>query len=77
MAEAEWKPLRMLMDADVLRYSVFFIAMTGAALSAHTNQLIPMDFVARSLSRVNRVRLRVLLSAFTVTICYLLVKGGL
>ena len=60
-----------------LRYSVFFIAMTGAALSAHTGQLIAMDFVTRMLSRAARVRLQMLLRAFTVGISFLLVKGGL
>ena len=62
---------------EVLRYSVFFIAMTGAALSAHTGQLIAMDFVTRMLGRSARVRLKILLRLFTIVICGLLVEGGL
>jgi TRAP-type C4-dicarboxylate transport system permease small subunit len=61
---------------EIIRYSVFFIAMTGAALSAHTGQLIAMDFVTRMISPQNRARLRVVLRLFTIAICVLLVVGG-
>lgn len=61
---------------ELLRYAVFFIAMTGAALSAHTGQLIAMDFVTRLLAPTTRARLQVLLQAFTLAICGFMVKGG-
>ena len=62
---------------EVLRYSVFFIAMTGAALSAQTGQLIAMDFVTRMLEQSQRMRLQVLLRLFTIAACVLLIEGGL
>ncbi len=62
---------------ELIRYSVFFIAMTGAALSAHTQQLIAMDFVTRMLAPRGRARLKIILRLFTVFVCILLVKGGL
>lgn len=62
---------------ELLRYAVFFIAMTGAALSAHTGQLIAMDFVTRLLGATMRARLQVVLQAFTLAICLFMVKGGL
>jgi TRAP-type C4-dicarboxylate transport system permease small subunit len=61
---------------EIIRYSVFFIAMTGAALSAHTEQLIAMDFVTRMISPRTRARLRVVLRLFTVAVCVLLIIGG-
>jgi TRAP-type C4-dicarboxylate transport system permease small subunit len=61
---------------ELIRYGVFFIAMTGAALSAHTRQLIAMDIVSRVVSPMSRARLRVVLRAVTIGLCTLLVIGG-
>lgn len=61
---------------ELIRYSVFFIAMTGAALSAQTEQLISMDFVTRLLPADRRAWLRLLLRLFTISMCILLVIGG-
>ena len=61
---------------DIIKHSVFFIAMTGAALSAHTEQLISMDFVTRLLPASRRAWLRLLLRLFTVAMCILLAVGG-
>jgi TRAP-type C4-dicarboxylate transport system permease small subunit len=62
---------------EVLRYSVFFIAMTGAALSAHTKQIIRMDVMTRVLSPRGRAYVRLLTAVFTVGICWLLFQAGL
>lgn len=62
---------------DVIRYSVFFTAMAGAALSAHTGQLIAMDFVTRMLSPRPRAYLQIALRLFTIAMCLLLVVYGL
>ena len=62
---------------EVICYSVFFIAMTGAALSAQTSQLIAMDFLTRLLPPDRRALLRVLLQLFTVVVCALFVVGGM
>lgn len=61
---------------ELIRYSVFFIAMTGAALSAHTEQLIAMDFVTRMLRPRRRAQLRVVLRVLTIAVCVLLIVGG-
>lgn len=61
---------------ELIRYSVFFIAMTGAALSAHTEQLIAMDFVTRLVKPRRRAQLRVVLRLFTICVCVLLIVGG-
>ena len=58
---------------EIIRYSVFFIAMAGAALSAQTKQLIAMDFVTRLLPANRRAALRLVLRTFTMTVCVLLV----
>lgn len=62
---------------EIIRYAVFFIAMTGAALSAQTEQLIAMDFVSRLLSSRGRARLTVVLRVVTLAACALLVVGGM
>ncbi|MCG8421660.1 MAG: TRAP transporter small permease [Proteobacteria bacterium] len=62
---------------EIIRYAVFFIAMAGAALSAHTGQLIAMDFVTRLLQARRRAQLRIFLRLFTLSVCALLIVGGL
>ena len=62
---------------EALRYSVFFIAMTGAALSAHTKQVIRMDVLTRLLSPKGRAIARIITTVFTIFICFLLAYAGL
>ncbi|MEM9488197.1 MAG: TRAP transporter small permease subunit [Myxococcota bacterium] len=62
---------------EIIRYSVFFIAMTGAALSAHTEQLIAMDFVTRLLRARRRAQLKLLLRLFTAAMCVVLIITSL
>lgn len=62
---------------EVLRYSVFFIAMTGAALSAHTKQVIRMDVLTRILSPKGRSYARIATALFTIFICFFLAYSGM
>ncbi len=61
---------------EVIRYSVFFIAMTGAALAAQTNQLIRMDVLTRALSPRGRAVARICTAAFTIAVCFVLAHAG-
>lgn len=61
---------------DAIRYSVFFIAMTGAALSAQAERQIAMDFVTRMLSPRGRAWLRLTLRFFVIAMCGVLAVGG-
>lgn len=70
----QWSPAWTF---ELLRYSVFFIAMFGAALAAHTKQLIAMDVLTRALSPRNRLVVQVVTGLFVIFVCYLLIDGGL
>lgn len=61
---------------DALRISVFFIAMTGAALSAHTKQIIRMDVLTRILSPRGRALARIATALFTIAVCFFLAYAG-
>lgn len=62
---------------EVLRYCVFFIAMTGAALSAHTKQVIRMDVLTRILPPKGRAYTRIVTALFTIFICFFLAYAAL
>ena len=61
---------------EVIRYSVFCIAMTGSALAAQRKRLISMDVLSRLLSSKARAVLRIVLAFFTVAMCLLLAHGA-
>ena len=62
---------------EIIRYCVFFIAMTGASLAAARSRMINMDVVTRLLKPKTRAGLRVATSLFVVAVCFLLFKGGM
>jgi TRAP-type C4-dicarboxylate transport system permease small subunit/TM2 domain-containing membrane protein YozV len=62
---------------DVIRYSVFFIAMAGASLAAQQERQISMDFVSHNVSPWWRARLRFFLRIFIIIICVILYIGGM
>ena len=62
---------------EMIRYMVFFIAMTGAALAAERQRMITMDFFNRMLSPRGRTAMRVVVAGLVLLVCVLLVKGGL
>ncbi len=61
---------------EMIRYFVFFSALTGAALAAQQERQISMDFVTRMLARRPRAILRQLLRVFVIGMCLLLAYGG-
>ena len=62
---------------EVIRYSVFFIAMCGASLAAQRSRMINMDVVTRLLTPKTRAMLRVATSMLVVVICYFFFKAGM
>lgn len=62
---------------EVIRFSVFFIAMAGATLASHSRKLLAMDVLTRFLSPRKRTVVRVLTGLFTIFICLALAWGGL
>jgi TRAP-type C4-dicarboxylate transport system permease small subunit len=62
---------------ELVRYSVFFIAMTAAALAAQRQRMIHMDVVTRALSPRTRAVLRILTGLFVIAVCLLLVQAGM
>jgi TRAP-type C4-dicarboxylate transport system permease small subunit len=62
---------------EVIRYSVFFVAMAGAALASQRSRLINLDVITRMLSPRNRAVLRIGTSLVALGTCVLLFKGGL
>ncbi|MBI4511242.1 MAG: TRAP transporter small permease [Deltaproteobacteria bacterium] len=62
---------------ELIRYSVFFIGLLGAALAAQSDSLINIDMLTRLLSPRARMVVRIVTAMFTVYVCWLLVRGGL
>jgi TRAP-type C4-dicarboxylate transport system permease small subunit len=63
-------------SGELIQYSVFLIAMSGAALAAQTDQMISMDFVTRSVKPRFKLILRVGTRVFTIVMCGFLMYGG-
>lgn len=61
---------------EIIRYSVFCIAMSGSALAAQRKRLISMDVLSRLLSVKARTILRIALAFFTVSMCLLLAHSA-
>jgi len=61
---------------ELIRSSVFFIAMTGAALSAQAEKMISMDFVTRLVKPRTRIYLRLITRLFAIGTCVCLAVGG-
>jgi TRAP-type C4-dicarboxylate transport system permease small subunit len=58
--------------AELFRYSVFAIAMTGAALAAQRSSMISMDIVGRMVRPTWRIKVRILTNSFAAFMTYLL-----
>jgi TRAP-type C4-dicarboxylate transport system permease small subunit len=61
---------------ELLRYLVFFIALTGGALAAQGRQIINMDVLTRVLSPRGRAIANLATGAFTVAACVFLAYAG-
>lgn len=68
---------RQAWSSELIQYSVFLIAMSGAALAAQTDQMISMDFVTRMVKPRSRLILRIVTRVFTIAMCGFLMYGGL
>jgi TRAP-type C4-dicarboxylate transport system permease small subunit len=62
---------------EVVRYSVFFIGLVGAALAAQSDRLFNIDMFTRAFRPRGRLIIRILSAAFTIVICYLFLTGSL
>lgn len=62
---------------ELVRYSVFFTAMSAAALAAQQKKMMAIDVVPRLLKPKVRAITRVGIAAIVVFACYLLFRGGL
>ncbi len=61
---------------ELIRNSVFFVAMTSAALCAQADKMIAMDFISRMVRPRTRAYLRITTRIFTVVICVIFAYGG-
>jgi TRAP-type C4-dicarboxylate transport system permease small subunit len=73
---AKFFDYREAWSSELIQYSVFLIAMSGAALAAQTDQMISMDFVTRSVKPKVKLILRIVTRIFTIIMCGFLVYGG-
>ena len=62
---------------EVIRYSVFFIGLVGAALAAQSERLFNIDMFTRALSVRGKLIMRIVSAAFTLYVCWLFFTGSL
>lgn len=62
---------------DLIHNSLFLIAAAGAAFAAHKHQQISMDVLSQRLSRRNRAYVELVIAAFVIVMCAVLVYRGL
>ncbi len=62
---------------EIIRYSVFFIGLLGAALASQSDRLFNIDMFTRALGVRGRLAVRMLAGAFTIYVCWLFFNGSL
>ncbi len=62
---------------EIIRYSVFFIGLVGAALAAQSERLFNIDMFTRALSVRGKLVVRIVSGAFTIYVCWLFFTGSL
>ncbi|HYU15414.1 MAG TPA: TRAP transporter small permease subunit [Candidatus Acidoferrum sp.] len=62
---------------EVIRYGVFFVAMTGAALAAQRRGMFHMDLVTRMFPPRLRAGLRIMTALLAAAMCGLVMSSGL
>jgi len=60
-----------------IRYAVFFIGLTGAALATQGDRLFNIDSFTRMFSPRGRLIVRILTALFTIAICFLFLRASL
>ena len=63
--------------AEVVRYSVFFLGLFGAALATQSDRLFNIDMLARVLSPRGRLVARIVTSVFTAAVCRFIISGSI
>lgn len=61
---------------DMIRYLVFFTAMSAAAFAAQQRKMMAIDYLPRKLSPKVRAYTRIIIAVFVVVVCGLLVYAG-
>jgi TRAP-type C4-dicarboxylate transport system permease small subunit len=62
---------------EVIRYSVFFIGLVGAALAAQSDRLFNIDMFTRALGVRGKLVIRIVSATFTIYVCWLFFSGSL
>jgi TRAP-type C4-dicarboxylate transport system permease small subunit len=62
---------------EVIRYTVFFIGLTAAALAAQADRLFNMDLLARNLSIRGRLAMKIAQAMLTIAICWIFFQSSL
>jgi TRAP-type C4-dicarboxylate transport system permease small subunit len=62
---------------EIIRYSVFFIGLVGAALAAQSDRLFNIDMFTRAFGARGKLVIRIVSAAFTIYICWLFFSGSL
>jgi TRAP-type C4-dicarboxylate transport system permease small subunit len=62
---------------EIIRYGVFFVAMTGAALASQRQGMFHMDLVTRLFPPRMRSGLRIMTAVLVVAMCALVISSGL
>lgn len=61
---------------EIIRYSVFFIGLVGAALAAQSDRLFNIDMFTRAFGLRGKLVIRVVSAAFTIYVAYLFFIGS-
>jgi TRAP-type C4-dicarboxylate transport system permease small subunit len=62
---------------EIIRYSVFFIGLVGAALAAQSDRLFNIDMFTRAFGLRGKLLIRIVSAAFTIYVAYLFFIGSL
>jgi TRAP-type C4-dicarboxylate transport system permease small subunit len=62
---------------EVIRYAVFFIGLTGAALAAQADRLFNIDMFTRVMKPRARLVMHVVQAVFVIVVCYFIFRGSL
>jgi len=62
---------------EIIRYTVFFIGLTAAALAAHSDRLFNMDLLTRALSVRGRLAVKIVAGILTIVVCWLFFRSSL
>ena len=62
---------------EIIRYAVFFVGLTGAALAAQSERLFNIDMFTRILGTRGKLVLKILQAVFTIGVCWLFFTSSL